>query len=47
VIFARNKKDIEAIYEILEPYLQDRGLKLAEDKTRITHISDGFDFFRF
>jgi len=47
VIFAQNKKDIEAIYGILEPYLEDRGLKLAEDKTKISHISDGFDFLGF
>jgi RNA-directed DNA polymerase len=47
VIFARSKKDIEAIYGILEPYLEDRGLKLAEDKTKISHISDGFDFLGF
>jgi len=47
VIFAQNKRDIEAIYEILEPYLEDRGLKLAEDKTKISHILDGFDFLGF
>jgi len=47
VIFAQNKKDIEKVYEILNPYLKDRGLKLAEDKTRITHISKGFDFLGF
>ena len=47
VVFARNKKDIEAVYGILEPYLEDRGLKLADDKTKITHISEGFDFLGF
>jgi len=47
VIFAQNKKDIEAVYGILEPYLEDRGLKLAEDKTKITHICHGFDFVGF
>ena len=31
----------------MEPYLKDRGLTLAEDKTQITHISTGFDFFGF
>ena len=25
VIFAKSKKDIEAIYDILNPYLEDRG----------------------
>ena len=47
VIFANSKEDIEAIPDILNPYLEKRGLKLAEDKTRITHISDGFDFVGF
>jgi RNA-directed DNA polymerase len=47
VILAQNKEDIEGLYEILNPYLEDRGLKLAEDKTKITHIIDGFDFLGF
>jgi hypothetical protein len=24
-------------------FLQERGLELSEEKTRITHIEDGFD----
>lgn len=47
VVFAQNKEDIEELYDILEPYLEERGLTLAEDKTRITHISEGFDFLGF
>ena len=47
VIFAQNKKDIEALYGILNPYLKDRGLELAPEKTRITHLSEGFDFLGF
>lgn len=47
VIFAQNRKDIEEVYDILKPYLEERGLTLAEDKTRITHISEGFDFLGF
>ena len=47
VIFAQSKEDIEAIYDILNPYLEDRGLELAKDKTRITHICEGFDFLGF
>lgn len=47
VIFASNRSDIERVYDILDPYLDERGLTLAEDKTRITHISDGFDFLGF
>jgi len=47
VIFAQNKEDIEAVPEILNSYLEDRGLTLAEDKTKIVHISEGFDFLGF
>ena len=47
LIFAKSKEDIEAIYDILNPYLEDRGLELADDKTHITHISEGFDFLGF
>ncbi len=28
----------------MESFLQERGLELSQTKTRITHISDGFDF---
>jgi len=47
VIFAKSKEDIDAIPEILVPYLNERGLELAEDKTRIIHICKGFDFLGF
>jgi len=29
---------------LLEQFLRDRGLSLSPEKTRITHIEDGFDF---
>ena len=41
------QKKILKVYELLEPYLSERGLILAEDKTRITHLSKGFDFLGF
>ena len=44
VIFAKSKEEIEKVYDILNPYLEERGLILAEDKTRITHISEGLIF---
>ena len=47
VIFAKSKKDIMKVYELLEPYLNERGLILAEDKTRITKLSEGFNFLGF
>ena len=44
IIFAKTKEDIEKVPELLEPYLSERGLILAEDKTKITHVMEGFDF---
>ena len=44
IIFAKTKEDIEKVPELLEPYLNERGLILAEDKTKITHVMEGFDF---
>ncbi|UZQ52640.1 reverse transcriptase domain-containing protein [Clostridium kluyveri] len=47
VILCKTKEEAETMYEKLNPYLDKRGLKLAEDKTKITHISRGFDFLGF
>ena len=47
VIFAKTKEDIERVPELLEPYLDKRGLELAEEKTNITHTHQGFDFLGF
>lgn len=47
VIFAKTKEDIEKVRSILEPYLSERGLELAEDKTKITHTHEGFNFLGF
>ena len=46
LIFERNKEDIEAIHDILQDYLDKRGLILAEDKSGFTTTYDGFEFFR-
>jgi len=35
------------MYQKLKPYLNKRGLTLADDKTKVTHISEGFDFIGF
>ena len=34
----------EEIIEVIRPFLKERGLELSHEKTRITHIDDGFDF---
>ncbi|SDK17374.1 group II intron reverse transcriptase/maturase [Natronincola ferrireducens] len=47
VIVCKTKEEAATMYGKLEPYLEKRGLTLAEDKTKITHISEGFDFLGF
>ena len=32
------------IKPLVEAFLEERGLELSQEKTRITHIADGFDF---
>ena len=47
VIFSKTREEIEQVRGILEPYLCERGLELAEEKTKITHTHDGFNFLGF
>ena len=47
VIFAKTKEDIGRVRGLLEPYLHERGLELAENKTHITHTHEGFNFLGF
>jgi len=47
VVMCPTLKDAENIRTILADYLTDRGLTLADDKTKITHVENGFDFLGF
>ena len=47
VVICETLKDANEVYELLDDYLKDRGLTLAPDKTRITHIGDGVDFLGY
>lgn len=47
VVLCKTKEDAKQVYSLLEPYLSERGLTLAPDKTMITHINDGFNFLGF
>jgi RNA-directed DNA polymerase len=47
VVLCETREEAENLYDELVPYLEKRGLKLAEDKTRVTHITEGFDFLGF
>ena len=47
IVTADKKETLEEIKEMLTDYLRVRGLTLSEEKTWITHISEGFDFLGF
>ena len=47
VVLTETKEQAQSIYERLQPYLRKRGLELSNEKTKITHIEDGFDFLGF
>ena len=47
VIFCRTKNEAELAKEDIEGFLEKRGLELSPEKTRICHITEGFDFLGF
>lgn len=47
VILCETKEKALSLYEVLKPYLNKRGLTLAEDKTKVTKLTNGFDFLGF
>lgn len=44
VVTASDKETLTTIKEMLKSFLAERGLILSEEKTKITHMQDGFDF---
>jgi len=44
VITGATKEMLEEVRKMIEEFLKDRGLTLSEEKTKIVHIEDGFDF---
>jgi len=48
VVFCESEEDALRVKdEILPPWLNERGLVLSEEKTRIVHLTEGFDFLGF
>ena len=47
VVFCNTKQDAENVIETLKSWLKNRGLELSEEKTRIVHITEGFNFLGF
>jgi RNA-directed DNA polymerase len=47
VVFCESKTDAEKAKEDLRKWLTVRGLDLSEEKTRIVHLTEGFDFLSY
>ncbi|TWE01936.1 RNA-directed DNA polymerase [Neobacillus bataviensis] len=47
VIMCESEEEANNLYNKLKPYLTTRGLELAFEKTKVTHIENGFDFLGF
>jgi len=48
IITGRNRETLEnEVLPIVREFLKVRGLTLSEEKTKITHIDEGFDFLGF
>jgi RNA-directed DNA polymerase len=48
VVFCESREDATLVAEqILPAWLAERGLALSAEKTRIVHLTDGFDFLGF
>lgn len=44
VVFCASRENAEVVVELLKGWLAERGLTLSEEKTRIVHLTEGFDF---
>src|SRR5205807_100992 len=47
VCFCETKEDAKRVQDILAQWLKPRGLTLSPEKTRIVHLTEGFDFLGF
>jgi RNA-directed DNA polymerase len=47
VVLCESKADAEQVIVILNKWLATRGLTLSDEKTRIVHLTEGFDFLSF
>jgi RNA-directed DNA polymerase len=48
VVFCESQEDAQQVKDVLLPsWLAERGLCLSEEKTRIVHLTTGFDFLGF
>ena len=38
---------IQKVMPVVQEFLKERGLSLSKEKSKITHVSEGFDFLGF
>jgi RNA-directed DNA polymerase len=46
-VFCESQEDAQTAKQILIGWLSERGLKMADEKTRLVHLQDGFNFLGF
>lgn len=47
VVFCETREDAEQVKFTLNKWMGERGLQLSEEKTKIFHLTEGFDFLGF
>ncbi|MBF2057173.1 MAG: reverse transcriptase N-terminal domain-containing protein [Cyanobacterium sp. T60_A2020_053] len=47
VVTAKEKQNLEDVLILIKQWLEERGLEISTEKTRIVHIDEGFDFLGF
>jgi RNA-directed DNA polymerase len=47
VCFCETQEDAQWVHSILTEWLKERGLALSQEKTRIVHLTEGFNFLGF
>lgn len=48
IVTAKDKETIETVLlPLIRQFMAERGLMLSEEKTKVTHVSEGFDFLGF
>ena len=45
IVTADSEETAKEIMDLIELFLKERDLELSEEKTLITHIDEGFDFW--
>ncbi len=47
IVTSRKRENLDSVLIQIKQWLSERGLEISEEKTRIVHIQDGFNFLGF